>query len=138
MKLPLPCESNTKAWMNATIFEKWVKQLDSRMRKRNLKIALLLDNSTAHPNVSGLTNTKAGIFASQHHCEDPTNVCPGVIRCFEAHYRKSLAKMRLLAFEEKKDFKVDVLDGMRLLSQAWDSVREATIQNCLKSQLHPT
>ena len=40
--------------------------------------------------------------------------------------------MRSLAFEEKKDFKVHVLEGMRLLSQAWDSVSEATIQNCFK------
>ena len=40
--------------------------------------------------------------------------------------------MRLLAFEEKKEFKVDVLEGMRLLSRARDSVSEATIQNCFK------
>ena len=40
--------------------------------------------------------------------------------------------MRLLAFEEKKNFKIDVLEGMRLLSNAWNSVLKATIKNCCK------
>ena len=57
-KLPLPCESNKKAWITATIFKKWVKKLDSRMRKSNRTVALVLVNCTARPNVIGLTNFK--------------------------------------------------------------------------------
>ena len=55
-KPPLSYEHNTKAWMTSTIFEKWVKKLDLQMKKSQRKIALVLDNCTAHPNVSGLTN----------------------------------------------------------------------------------
>ena len=55
-KLPLPYEHNTKAWMTSTIFEKCVKRLDLQMRKRQRKIALVLDNCTVHRNVSDLTN----------------------------------------------------------------------------------
>ena len=55
-KLPLPYEYNTNAWMIYTIFEKWVKKLDLQIQKCQRKIALVLDNCTAHPNVSGLTN----------------------------------------------------------------------------------
>jgi len=40
----------------------------------------------------------------------------GVICCFKAHYRKNLAEMRILAFEGKKYFKVDVLEAMKLLN----------------------
>ena len=36
--------------------------------------------------------------------------------------------MRLLAF--KKELKVDVLEAMKLLDQAWSSVSEKSIQNC--------
>ena len=57
-KLPLPYESNKKAWMTAAIFEMWVKTLDSQMRKSNWSIALVLDNCTAHPKVKGLMNIK--------------------------------------------------------------------------------
>ena len=47
----------------------------------------------------------------------------GITRCLKTHYRKSLAKLRLLAF--------DVLKALRLLSQAWNSV-ETTIQSFFK------
>ena len=40
--------------------------------------------------------------------------------------------MRLLAFEEKKDFKINVLEGTKLLSNAWNAVSEAAIKNCFK------
>ena len=57
-QLPLPYESNKKAWMTATIFEVWVKKLDSRIRTSYRTVALVLDNCTAHPNVTGQTNVK--------------------------------------------------------------------------------
>ena len=40
--------------------------------------------------------------------------------------------MRLLAFEEKKDFTINVLEGTKLLSNAWNAVSKATIKNCFK------
>ena len=40
--------------------------------------------------------------------------------------------MLLLAFEEKNKFKIDLLETMRLLSNTWNSVSEATIKNCFK------
>ena len=101
-KLPLPYEHNTKAWMTSTIFEKWVKKLDLQMRKRERKIALVLDNCTAHPSVSSLTNVKL-VFLPPNTTAKTQPMDAGVIRCFKAHYRKNLAKMRLLAFEEKKN-----------------------------------
>ena len=131
-KLPLPYEHNTKAWMTSTIFEKWVKKLDLQMRKRERKIALVLDNCTAHPSVSGLTNVKL-VFLPPNTTAKTQPMDAGVIRCFKAHYIKNLAKMRLLAFEEKKpNCKIDVLESMKLFNQAWDSVSETAIKNCFK------
>ena len=40
--------------------------------------------------------------------------------------------MRLVAFEEKKDFTINVLEETKLLSYAWNVVSEATIENCFK------
>ena len=57
-KLPMPYESNKKAWMIAIIFEVWIKKLDSRMRKSNRTVALVLNTYTAPPNVIGQTNVK--------------------------------------------------------------------------------
>ena len=50
----------------------------------------------------------------------------------EAYYRKNLAGMRLLAFELKERIKVDVLEAMKLLDLAWNSVSDVSIQNCFR------
>ena len=36
--------------------------------------------------------------------------------------------MRLVVFEEKKDFTINVLEGTKLISNAWNAVSEATIK----------
>ena len=129
--LPVPYEANSKAWMTSTLFEKWLRKLDFQMRKSDRKIAMVLDNCTAHPNISGLTNIKL-VFLPPNTTAKTQPMDAGVIRCLKAHYRNSLAKLRLLAFEEKRDFKVDVLEAIRLLRRAWNNVSEVTIQNCFK------
>ena len=70
------------------------------MRKRQKKIALVLDNCTAHPNVSGLTNIML-VFLPPNTTAKTQPMDTGVIRNIKAHYRKNLAKLRLLAFEKK-------------------------------------
>ena len=101
------------------------------MRKSNRNIALVLDNCTAHPKVKGLTNIKL-IFLPPNTTARTQQMVAGVIRCVKSLYRKNLAKIRLVAFEEKKDFTINVLEGMKLLSNAWNAVSEATIKNCFK------
>ena len=101
------------------------------MRKSNRNIALVLDNCTAHPKVKGLTNIKL-IFLPPNTTARNQPMDAGVIRCLKSHYRKNLAKTRLLAFEEKKDFTINVLEGTKLLGNAWNAVSEATIKNCFK------
>ena len=130
-KLPLPYQSNSKAWMTSTIFETWVKKLDINMKNSNRNIALVVDNCTAHPVIHGLTNVRL-VFLPPNTTAKTQPMDAGVIRCLKAHYRKNLAEMRLLAFEEKKEFKVDVLEAMKLLDEAWNSVSDMTIQNCFR------
>ena len=126
--------ADSTAWMTSTLFEKWLRKLDFQMRKSDRKIAMVLDNCTAHPNISGLTNIKL-VFLPPNTTAKTQPMDAGVIRCLKAHYRNSLAKLRLLAFEEKRDFKVDVLEAIRLLRRAWNSVSEVTIQNCFKKAI---
>ena len=73
------------------------------MRKSNRRVALVLGNCTAHPNVFGF-------FLPPNTTAKTQLMDAGVIRSLKSYYQKYLAKMRLLAFEEKKNFKIDVLD----------------------------
>ena len=52
--LPTEYDANKKAWMTSDIFKEWVKKLDKKMRKKQRKIALIIDNCPAHPKIPGL------------------------------------------------------------------------------------
>ena len=131
-RLPLEYKSNSKAWMTCSIFTSWLRKLDSLMQNSNRKIALVLDNCTAHPNVNGLANVKL-IFLPPNTTAKTQPMDAGVIRCLKAHYRSNLAKERLVAWEENiEDFKIDILTAMNFLSQAWSAVSPVTIQNCFR------
>ena len=100
MNLPAPYEANSKAWMTSTISEKWLRKLDFQMRNSTQKIAMVLKNCTAHPNINGLTNIKL-VFLPPNTMAKAQPMDSGVIRCLKAHYRKSLAKLRLLVLKRK-------------------------------------
>jgi hypothetical protein len=51
--------ANKKAWMTSTPFIKYLTEWDSRLRSKNRKILLTVDNCCAHPNISEtLTNIR--------------------------------------------------------------------------------
>ena len=52
----LPCRyrSQKKAWMDGTLFEEWLRELDRKFDMQGRKIVLVVDNCPAHPDVSGL------------------------------------------------------------------------------------
>ena len=129
--LPASYEANSQTWMTSSIFKKWLRKLDFQMRNSAKKIAMALNNCTAHPNINGLTNIKL-VFLPSNTMAKTQSLDSAVIHCLKAHYAKSLAKLHLLAFEVKKDFTMNVLQAMKLLRQAWNSVSEVTIQNCFK------
>jgi len=60
--LPVTYESQTKAWMDSALFEKWVRQIDRQMRVANRHILLLIDNCSSHVSAAGLTNVKLIFF----------------------------------------------------------------------------
>ena len=45
------------SWMTASIFESWLRKWDSKLSRDTHKIALFLDNHSAHPHISGLDCT---------------------------------------------------------------------------------
>ena len=114
--LPAPYAANSKAWMTSTIFEKWLRKLNFQMRNSTRKIAMVLDYSTAHPNMNGLTNIKL-VFLPSNTMANTQPLDSGFLHCLKAHYRKSFAKLHLFTFA-KKDFTENVLEAMKLLRQA--------------------
>ena len=53
-KLPCRYRGQMKTWMDPTLFEEWVRELDNQFEKENRKIALIIGNCTAHLEIGGL------------------------------------------------------------------------------------
>ena len=49
--------SNTKAWMTANTFKEYIQIWNKEMIRQNIKVLLLLDNASYHPEVE-LANVK--------------------------------------------------------------------------------
>ena len=52
----LPCRygSQKKVWMDGTLFEEWLRELDRTFEMQGRKVVMIVDNCPAHPKVSGL------------------------------------------------------------------------------------
>ena len=56
--LPVTWEHNKKAWMTSEIYQRWLQNFDSKMRRQNRQVLLLLDNAPSHPKDKNVTNVK--------------------------------------------------------------------------------
>jgi hypothetical protein len=52
--LPTKYTNNKKSWMTSEKFEEWLKEVDRQMKRRQKKIAMIVDNCPAHPKVEKL------------------------------------------------------------------------------------
>ena len=56
--LPVTWEHNKKVWMTFEIYQRWSQNFDSKMRRQNRQVLLLLDNVPSHPKNMNVTNVK--------------------------------------------------------------------------------
>ena len=91
---PIEYQSNSKAWMTAIIFEKWLEQLDLKFEKQKRKILLFIDNCSAH-SVPQLRNIKVIFFpANTTSVLQPMD--QGVIKNLKHFYRRDVI-LKILA-----------------------------------------
>ncbi|XP_067653231.1 tigger transposable element-derived protein 4-like [Haliotis asinina] len=56
----------------------------------------------------------------------------GIIHNLKVHYRKHVTAKYLAAIENKTETTVSVLEALRFLQLAWESVSQTTIRNCFR------
>ena len=130
LTLPTEYRANKKAWMTSEIFTEWIRKFDSRMSLQNRRIALLLDNCSAHPkSVSGLKSIQ--MFFLPPNCTSVLQpMDQGIIRCFKHHYRTAINKKHIEALDKEQEFNLTMLDALREAQRAWTKVSKETISNC--------
>ena len=129
--LPVQYESNRKAWMTQAIFSEWLKKLDRKMVQKKRKIALILDNCTAHPQLE-MNNIKL-IFLPRNTTSKTQPCDAGIIQNVKVHYKSRLVRRMVQAFDSNEEFEFNLLDALYLLRNSWDSVKAETIKNCFQN-----
>ena len=123
---------NKSAWMTSAIFQDWLLDLDKRYRMQQRKVLLLLDNAPTH--IVGsleLTSLKI-IFLPPNTTSKIQPLDAGIIAAFKKRYRSYQLQnaLDLYTLGTKDIFKIDILQGIRWASAAWDCVSSETIRNC--------
>lgn len=125
---------NKKAWMTGSIFQGFLKNLNTRMRAEGRKVLLLVDNAPSHIFDAGtLTNVRVE-FLPPNMTSRIQPMDGGIIRAFKAHYKRLFCKRAIDRDEagEVDLYKIDQLQAMRLAQEAWDSVTKNTVINVWK------
>ena len=126
---PVTYGSQTKAWMDSALFEKWVRQIERQMRVANRHILLFIDNCSSHVSVAGLTNVKLIFFPP--NCTNKLQPADqGIIQNVKVHYRKTMIRRMLQCLDENKPVeKISLKDAVFMMAKAWDNVSITTIRN---------
>ena len=56
----------------------------------------------------------------------------GIIANLKSRYRSLMVERMTLAMEQNKDFSVNVLDALHMISSAWNAMPAKTIMNCFR------
>ena len=118
--------------MTAELFEERVRQLNRKFSTANRKIALIIDNCTAHPHVEQL-NSIGLIFLRPNTTSHTQPMNQGITGALKAKYR-SLAVRKLIAALEKKNPvpTISILSAMTMLEKTRNAASNKTFTNCFK------
>ncbi|CAB4413281.1 unnamed protein product [Rhizophagus irregularis] len=136
--LPVNYYWNKTAWMQVSIWNDYLKKLDTKMRLQNRKILLLVDNAPVH-----ITNENTQLTNVTLHFLPPNTTShlqpcdAGIINSFKAKYRKLLVKNRVEAYEISQQLNkgansLNIHDAIVFCTNAWNAVTQETIYNCWK------
>ena len=86
-KLPCRYRSQRKSWIDSVLFEEWVRDVNKKFQAEGIKVALIIDNCSAHQIIENLSHVKL-VFLPPNTTSVSQPMDQGVIRCPKAHYRK--------------------------------------------------
>ena len=112
------------------LFEEWVRELDRKFQREDRKIALVVDNCLAHPDINDLKAIEL-VFLPPNTTSDIQPMDQGVIWSLKLKDIILSVRRIIATLENDEDMpSSSILDAMKMLVLAWESVTEETIINC--------
>ena len=109
-----------------------MREIDQKFLAEKRKIALVVYNCPAHPEVEGIKAIDL-IFLPPNTTSKTQPMDQGIIRSLKAWYRTKVIRKYIAAVDAKKPLpKLTILDAMTMLVTAWDGVSETTVVNCFE------
>ncbi|CAB5357059.1 unnamed protein product [Rhizophagus irregularis] len=127
--MPMTYRNNAKAWMITSIFQEWLREFDRQvgLKHRGQRVLLLLDNCSSHK-LTGLTLQYTDVhFLPPNTTSKIQPMDAGIIMTFKKHYRRSHVRLMLQYVEagnRAEELRIDVLQAIRFIIQAWDEAEE--------------
>lgn len=129
--LPVEYDSNSKAWITQSLFERYIRKLDRKFARQNRKVIFFVDNCGAHGSVPNLEAIRLE-FLPPNTTSVLQPMDQGMIRNIKAHYRARLLSRTVLCLDSGKVYKVDLLAAIHMLADAWKAVKPETIAHCFR------
>ncbi len=136
-KLSVQYFSQPNAWMTGEILDELLSQVNRRLSSSSRYIVLLMDNAGCHPHElkEKYSNIKI-IFLPPNTTSHLQPLDLGIIQNFKVFYRKLFLRFVLSKIDQTTETasqlvqSVNVLQAIRWVAQAWDSVKEETVMKC--------
>ena len=131
--LPVTWEHNKIAWMTSEIYQRWLQNFDSKLRRQ---VLLLLDNAPSHPKDANVTNVKL-VFLPANTTSMLQPLDQGIIKIVKTICRKRLLQSVLAKMDKEEDVKnvskcLSALDAVHWIDTAIREVYSSTVKNCFQ------
>ncbi|GBC36913.2 tigger transposable element-derived protein 6-like [Rhizophagus irregularis DAOM 181602=DAOM 197198] len=127
--------NNAKAWMITSLFQEWIQEFDHQvgLKHQGQRVLLFLDNCSSHK-LDGLTLRYTDVhFLPSNTTSKIQPIDAGVIMSFKRHYRHSHVRLLLRYVEagnRAEDLRMDILQTIRFIIQAWGEINPEVVRNC--------
>jgi hypothetical protein len=134
--LPVWYYWNNASWMQRSIFQSWIKQVNEKMQRQRRNILLLVDNVSSHQLEEGevLSNIRLH-FLPPNTTAHLQPIDQGIIHSFKSNYRKMLCKDRIYAFDQFQEHGMEIpilniLNAIDWTAESWKNVTDDVIYRC--------
>ncbi|CAG8454868.1 2433_t:CDS:2, partial [Scutellospora calospora] len=134
--LPVYYYWNSTAWMQTSIFNRYIKHFDDQMRLASWSILLLMDGASTHGLEESYTPTNIKLHILPLNTTAHLQLCNArIIWSFKAHYKKIFCQDRIDLFDfflesGESPEPLNIKNAIDFTATAWKKVTSQTIRNC--------